>query len=363
MDRGLPRPEEFIEIAAPAIAGKMPEGWVHNHMDSGNTFLLVDGVDEIPQDRRSEMRAWLEELAGAYPQTRIIVTSRPAAIHEGWMDSQGFESSDVEPMDLADIDSFVSHWHNAVAAELQRQEEIDDVASLATALKEVLRRNRSMRSLATNPLLCAVICALHRDRRQQLPTDRIELYEACCHMLFERRDVERQLHIESDDYPRLSYREKRSILEHVSYWMMRNSLALTHARNIDERIDAKLTNMPNIAASVSGMDVRRLFVDRSGMIREPIADHIDFTHRTFQEFLAAKAVLDEGDVGLLVDRAEDDQWQGLIILAAGLASARGREQLISRLIARGDEESRHRHQLHLLAVACLETSIELSPEL
>jgi hypothetical protein len=114
--------------------------------------------------------------------------------------------------------------------------------------------------------------------------------------------------------------------------------------------------------STTGADVRRLLVDRSGIIREPFAGHIDFTHRTFQEFLAAQEALDEGDLGVLVRNAHDDQWQEVIILAAGLASKKVRGELIQALIARGDQEPLRRHQLHLLAVACLETSIELDQE-
>ena len=37
--------------------------------------------------------------------------------------------------------------------------------------------------------------------------------------------------------------------------------------------------------------------------------------------------------------------------------------MISKLINRGDKESQSRHQLHLLAVACLEASVELEPKL
>jgi hypothetical protein len=98
------------------------------------------------------------------------------------------------------------------------------------------------------------------------------------------------------------------------------------------------------------------------MIREPVVGEIDFTHRTFQEFLAAKAASDEMDTGVLVAKAHNDQWREVIILACGLASKAMREEIIKGLIARGDTEQAHRYQLHLLAVSCLETSVELGQE-
>ena len=60
------------------------------------------------------------------------------------------------------------------------------------------------------------------------------------------------------------------------------------------------TNMHNIPSNISSIDVRRFFVERTSIIREPIEGRIDFTHRTFQDFLAAKAALNEGDSGVLI---------------------------------------------------------------
>ncbi|MCE0447639.1 hypothetical protein LT493_36885 [Streptomyces tricolor] len=40
-----------------------------------------------------------------------------------------------------------------------------------------------MARLATNPLMCGLICALHRERRGYLPTGRKELYDAALTML------------------------------------------------------------------------------------------------------------------------------------------------------------------------------------
>ncbi len=131
------------------------------------------------------------------------------------------------------------------------------------------------------------------------------------------------------DYPILSYREKRALLEDLSLWMMRNSHSTVEIGATDERFNGKLTNMPEIAPEVTGTAVRSFLVDRSGMIREPVAGEIDFTHRTFEEFLAAQAAIDEQDIGFLVDKSIDDQWRETVILASGalwVFTTRGRWQ-------------------------------------
>src|SRR5947207_5690185 len=107
--------------------------------------------------------------------------------------------------------------------------------------------------------------------------------------------------------------------------------------------------MQGISQQITGADFRKFCVERSSIIREPVLGKIDFAHRTFQEFLAARAVLDEGDIGILLLNAHNDQWREIIILAAGLAANSVREKLISELITRGDTDSEHRSQFHLLA--------------
>ena len=142
-----------------------------------------------------------------FKDTRFIISSRPFAIREGWIESRTFEDAELQPMDLPDILRFVEQWHAAVREELRNAEEKEDTDRLGLKLSEVIKKNKSIRELATNPLLCAAICALFRERHQQLPSDRIELYEACCQMLLERRDREQQLLVEERDYPALSYRQ------------------------------------------------------------------------------------------------------------------------------------------------------------
>src|SRR6266702_4638514 len=44
---GLPRPEAFPELVAPAISGTMPKGWVHMALELGRAIVLIDGVDEV----------------------------------------------------------------------------------------------------------------------------------------------------------------------------------------------------------------------------------------------------------------------------------------------------------------------------
>lgn len=358
---GLPAPEDFPKSVAATIAHTMPTGWVHARLASGNAIVLIDGIDEIPVMQREEVRIWLRDLIETYPGARFIVTSRPHAVEKGWIDGTTFKRAELLPMELPDIYTFIDHWHAAVDEVVTDEYEKAELPLLAKALKDEIQRSRAKRNLATSPLLCAMLCSLNRERRRQLPSDRIELYEAFCQMLIERRDKERRVVL--TDYPAatLSYRHKRMLLEDFAYWLLKNGWQEVEVTRADERFTHKLNGMYGIAPEISGIDARRLFLERAGIVRETAFHHLDFTHRTFQEFLAARAALDEGDIGVLIEHAHNDQWWEVIILASGLATRHAREELLLGLIERGDAEAERRHQLHMLAVSCLETSIEIGP--
>lgn len=355
----LPRPEAFPSLVAPLIADTMPKGWVHAVLDSGRAIVLVDGIDEIPASRREDIHTWLNDLLETYKKARFIITSRPYAIDKGWMNNKGLTDAELQPMELIDIYSFIDHWHIAVREELHTDEEKKELGPLAEHLKENVRYTRAMRNLATNPLLCAMLCALNRDRRRQLPDNRIELYQACCSMLLERRDKESR--VDLTDYPALNYGQKQRLLEDLAYYMLTENLSEAAITTVDERFTRKLADMPGISQEASSVQVRKLLVERSGIIREPVVNQIDFSHRTFQEFFAAQAALNAMNIKVLITNAHNDQWREVVILAAGLASKGNCEKLIEGLIARGDKDKEHRYQLHLTAVSCLETAIELGP--
>ena len=173
----LPSPETFSKLTASTIADAMPKGWVHSVLSSGRGIVLIDGLDEIPNTRREDVYTWLKGLINTFPLSCFIITSRPHAVKNDWLDNEGFDVAELQPMELNDIHIFINHWHDAVRGELSSEEEKMELAPLAEHLKEEVEHRRSIRNLATSPLLCAMLCALNRDRSKQIPSIGIELYE------------------------------------------------------------------------------------------------------------------------------------------------------------------------------------------
>ena len=244
-------------------------------------------------------------------------------------------------MEPGQVREFVERWHTAIAQNEESQDEESAIEADCTGLQTVVASNRAIRSLSTNPLLCAMICALHRDRSGNMPRDRMELYEACISMLLERRDMERR--VSMDGYPALSLRQKQTVSEEVSYWMLRNELSEAPIEAVDKTIERILPTLG--LKSLNAQSVRALLVERTGLVRQPAAGTFDFAHRTFQEYLGARAIVQYNDVGFLSQRATEDAWSEVVVLVAGHAGPQVAAKLIMSLLKRGNEEEHNRHAL------------------
>lgn len=366
VDSGFPAPEEFPKQQAKMIAGDMPAGWVHDLLEQGRALVLIDGIDEMPKKQRPAMLEAMVDLVNAYPLSRYIVTSRPAAVKsdlwpewQEWLSEERFLSTSLRPLNSQQVSYLIEQWHDALA-EGESSNEMKEFETLGGNLKRLLQRRPPLRRLATTPLLCAMICALHKERGQTLPSERRKLYSECVEMLLSRRDERRGVR-SKEDYPDLTHSQALGLIQRFAYWLLDNGYSDVSIEQADNKFTRLLPSF-NLS-DVTGDQIRAFFVERAGLLREPVVQRLDFSHRTFQEYLAAQAVVEEDDIGKLTRMALDDQWRETIILAAGEARPKERERLLRNLIkkAKNLKRPKNRHQVFLLALACLETCTILDP--
>ncbi|MGW0752547.1 NACHT domain-containing protein [Streptomyces sp. NPDC002587] len=353
----LPGPEDFLAAGSCPLGAAQPDGWAHRVLTAGRGLVLIDGIDEIPDAERERTRGWLRDLMDAYGgDNRWLITSRPSAVGADWLGEEDFTELTLSPMGPADITTFIKRWHAAA------RDGGDDDADLRTYENELLtavRTKADLGILATNPLMCGLICALHRDRRGYLPHGRKDLYEAALSMLLSRRDRERDMKV-----PDLREEPQLDLLQRLAYWLIKNGRTVMDRSRAEDIIARALPSVPEAAALGGAPAVFEHFLQRSGLLREPAPDTTDFIHRTFQDFLGARAAVEEGDFGLLTSHAADDQWEDVIRMAVALARPAERVTILRELLAQGDgaADERTRARVYLLAAACLEHATTLDPE-
>lgn len=361
----LPAPEDLPPLIANEL-GRPPVDWVKSVLDEGNGLLLLDGVDEVPDQRRETVRRGLEALTGRYPRNQFVVTTRPAAVPEGWLASGGFVEASINPMSPPDRAEFIRRWHAAVSDELVRQGRPENLSPLADELIAKLSESPAIARLATNPLLCAALCALHRDRHRKLPESQSELCEALCQLLLHRRETQAGLHLSEfpREYSDLTYEQKRAIVQAIAHYMVRNE------DSVISDTDALAETREALARFPSGRQgdapvVLRALIERSGVLREQRPHAIDFVHNTIKEFLAAEVFVEHRDVTTLARRALDDAWKQVVLFASATRDRKFATRLAEKItqLANEIEDADAARRMRLAAVSCRYAALHMDPEM
>jgi Leucine-rich repeat (LRR) protein len=332
--------DAFLQHGTPLSPS--PE-WLQRQTDGGGRrlLLLLDGLDEVPYgQRRSELLSQIATLRDVLPAMQIVLTTRPGAL--GDHDLPDWKRVLVEELDEAERAAFVAHWHAALAARAGRAEDDAVIAALREAVLDEFGAAPSLARLATNPLLCAALCALHWMARkpiaeeawrmaagfgrfppgQVLPRDIWALCEQLTHMLIHARDERRGL--PQDALADIDYTGKRELLSRIAYAM--TSGEMLSALQRDEAVEQVRLGIANFGRrpAAGAEAILDGLILRSGVLRGAGRDHVEFAHNTLKSFLAAKVHLGLNVPRDLVRRllqAETEELTSGIDEIAVLASA------------------------------------------
>ncbi len=256
-------------------------------LQEGEALLMLDGLDEIADSAdRARFCQQLERIVRAFPTAPIIATSRIVGYREmGYQLGQDFEHLTLADLTTEEKDDFACRWC-ALTEPPERR---------TTATEELIHDIHSadrIERLTGNPMLLTTM-ALVKRKIGKLPNRRAELYwEAVQVLLNWRREV---------DEP-LDWREAIPQLEYLAYAMC--DLGVQQLRQ-DEVLDLfahMRKDYPNVhaARNRSPDEFLKRLEARTGILME--AGHVrnlgmlvpvyEFRHLTFQEYLAARALVD-----------------------------------------------------------------------
>ncbi len=162
--------------------------FVQLQLERGNLFLLLDGLDEIPDPAlRMQVVRHIEMFTQAHAANRFLVTSRIVGYKEAAL------SYEYQPYTLAEfsedqVKTFTQHWCPAYERWAKGTGELHALEDTATKEAEKLFRatqsRPAVRRLAGKPLLLTILALLQR-QGIELPSHRIELFELCAMTLLD----------------------------------------------------------------------------------------------------------------------------------------------------------------------------------
>lgn len=292
----------------------LSESYLQAQLEQGKALLLVDGLDEAPnEERRHFMADLFEDATRRFPEARFLVTTRPAA-YQGRSVLAGFEVATIEPLDDEAVTAFLRLWSKC----LFPSNEAGAVAHRAE-LERALAEKPEIREMARNPVMLTALAVVHwNDKR--LPEQRAELYQSVVKWLAEQR-------------------EKKPGREPAKVCL--NALSEL-ALSMQDDAKGRQVEIPRSGAEarMEKSNPGAEFLDRelvdSGIVVSR-GNKLRFWHLTFQEYLAARRLGAMADYESLLFRAErtplfSSEWRETVLLLGGVLGQDGCDE-DSRLLA------------------------------
>lgn len=318
---------EHLSTIAPWL--NLPKDFFLRRLEKGEGVILLDGLDEVADlTKRQRVAEAVTESLNAYRKNRFILTSRPYGYEKEVRQRIAASCADctIRDFDSQDIKDFAHGWYAAVT--------VDRLGDTPDARKEAEQRAEDLvravhadprvERLATNPLLLSVLAMVHQ-RDVVLPQRRAELYEECIEMLLGYWDQVKggEAARELATYGELSRSEKRALLEPIALWFHeRGQEGLqADAEELKEQIAKQFEDLMGDDASKAKRRAElflRVIEERAGLLVERETGVYAFSHLTFQEYLAARAISDREDyIEYTLQHLHHPWWQEAILLEVG----------------------------------------------
>lgn len=147
-----------------------------------------------------------------------------------------------------------------------------------------------------------------------LPKRRVELYDTMCGLLLGTRPYAKKTNLT------LSATENKAVLQVLARQLVKEEKTQFTPEQGEQWIQDILERCRK-DRELSPKQFWQEMLDIAGLLLEKEAGIYEFSHQTFQEYLAALQIKERGEEALLLEKLSNDRWQEVICFYAALGSA------------------------------------------
>ncbi|ASC72977.1 putative NTPase NACHT family protein [Halomicronema hongdechloris C2206] len=273
-------------------------------------LLLLDGLDEVRIEDLHRVNQQIQSFTENFHGNRFILTCRVAA--QEYVFEQ-FTEVEVADFNEQQIQEFANHWFTH-----------KQTPDKAARFLEKLQRNPRIQELATNPLLLTLLCLVFEEEAD-FPDSRAELYEEGINTLLRRWDASRNIE-RGQLYQELSVARKVGMLSHIALQAFEQSAIFFRKQTLADYIANYIVNLPGkrnrkllpYEMERQGEIVLKSIEAQHGLFVERAYGIYSFSHLSFQEYFAAKAIASEYELERLqtvFEQVRNKQWNEVFLLA------------------------------------------------
>jgi NACHT domain len=324
------KPVDLVALITEEFATcQFPEsrGFVEAALEKEKMLVLLDGLDEVPNDKLNEVIAHVRGFVDKYGTrrqegNRFVTSCRTAHYKNAFP-----RFVDVVLADFSDaqIKQFATNWfadpnHN----------ESNTAEKFVTTINEPV--NAGALELARTPLLLTFLCITY-DHGQELPPTRATLYRRALDLLLREWAAERTVHNEPV-YQELSAELELDMLAEMAESLFREDRFFFNRRHVTDHIRIFLSRELKAPKSLDADRILEAIEVQQGLIVRRAQDAYSFSHLTIQEYLTARKLWDGGEPEwkqAIVDHVVEGRWSVVFELMAGMGKADNLIELIATL--------------------------------
>jgi predicted MPP superfamily phosphohydrolase/energy-coupling factor transporter ATP-binding protein EcfA2 len=314
LEKSPPGRRRHIEITFELLLGKyfdkykcpLPLETAAAFLAKGRALVLLDGLDEVPEAVRPDLVELVHRFQFQHGKNRFLITGRPHGIEGKGMECFGKYHRRIEPLEEKKAEMFISRWFLAVSGQAKGLARLT-----ANDMISDIRLHEHAGVFTRNPLLLTALCIFYLVGGKRIPDQRADLYDRIVGNLLYRRFHDAQ------DQERVN--RVREYLMLLAYTMHTRNVKSMDPGEAREVLKEKNPIMENESAHVYKNRIETLFDDIEpvcGLLNRLSSGDIEFSHLSFQEFLAAKYMLDM-NIGYK-KYLENPWWEEALLLYTGL---------------------------------------------
>lgn len=252
----------------------------------GKFVLFFDGFDEIENVKREKVKRELLELTDVYKDNKYIVSSRNSNEFSEWI---SFKEMDIDLLSLSQAKTMIEKL------EYDNDTKIEFIKALEDSLF------KTHYSFASIPLLLTIMF-LTFNQHADIPEKKHEFYEAAFDVLYSKHDATKGL--KRDRFTSLSITEFKRILNYISLFSyLEDEISFNNTKLIEYISTAKALEEKEFNEDDYKEDLLKSVCI---LIEEGFS--YKYSHRSFQEYFAAKCIEvlhDDGKKEVLLRLFED----------------------------------------------------------